>query len=110
MEMAGGELCCRGDVIEKTGLLLSGVSSFGVTLVSDNLSETCWMANSLQTHGVLSSQKPQSKVSKEPPGSNRLVLPLEIKSNMLPRTFPPPCVRTDVSLGGGRIGIGEKLV
>lgn len=71
-------------------------------------SETCCIASSLQTHGVFSLQKPQLNVSRGSPGSNRLDLPVDTKSNRLPK--PLPCGTTGASRGSGRRGKGEKLV
>ena len=52
----------------------SAVSIFK-DVTADMRSATCWSASSRQTQGVFSLQKPQSKVSSDPPGSNRLVFP-----------------------------------
>ena len=82
------EEACAGATAgdETTGAVFwSPVSIFieETALTADMRSVTCWRASSRHTHGVLSLQKPQSKFSNEPPGSNRLDFP-EVASSKIP--------------------------
>ena len=87
----------------------SEVSTFNVWFICELiLSPICWRASSLQTQGVFSLQKPQSNVSIEPPVSNRLLLLDDMMSKILLNELP--WAKTGVSRGGGREGMGEKLV
>lgn len=108
--------CCDGTVgancgVEccETEVCISMLSTFIDTVLCAAIrSDTCCIASSRQTHGILSVQKPQLNVSNGSPGSNKLDLSVDIKSNRLPS--PLPCGTTGVSRGSGRSGNGEKLL